>query len=218
MNNFTFRDKNGFILAVADADDVTGTFYSDNLLVIKYRDIAPIQIPLVDGSNVQEFLNLISTNNRSSADCCVKNEEVLKDADSPVGVHDIKNEQNNLYHVIFDGNTASTIVIHDVNTLFVDQKDSKLILTSRRTATPKLIPVATYGNLFSKLPYYYYVIEDLFAFNMIDISSFDVVQLNESSYKISIQYCDDLFNSINYTLDIDSDRIIHMLNAINSFG
>lgn len=224
MNFFQFKNKDGFVTGVIDLTHVISAHHYqdgeyDVCLFILMASGESISIKNEYIDNLAEFFNAISNSPtvESKDDRCGDCKPQEPTEDQTVGITQPESiTPHGRYHVVFNGNTAKTIVLYDIHTLYINSP-TQMTITNRIESLPSVINYENYGNIFEKLPSYYYVINDLFAFSMIDILTCNVEKLEDDLYQVSITYCDNPTRSISHKLAVEDDRIIHMLGVINNF-
>lgn len=229
FKNFAFKNKIGYVSSVVSMVDIVAASCIGGQLEITYECRKSVIVDIKDSVNLDEFFNLLSGNqaeakSEAKSDCCASTDSdvgdsVVGDLDLLVGqlghISGEKHTSSSLYHVVFNGDVANTIVMNDINTLYVNHQNKSIYVASQRSSLGKKYDFETYGNLFDKFNECYYVIDDLMAIYLYNIVEFKVVRLAEDMYEVSVRYADYPNVCITQTLNIETDRVIHMLNVIN---
>lgn len=222
MNNtFAFKDKSGSVVSVVSMDDIFSAAYTDgaenSYLELSYDGRKSVIITATNIVNMNDFFSKLHGDSPVDDVDDVDDVEFKSDCVSgcdQVGLLLKEVKTNYQYHVIFFRDVANTIVLNDINTLFVDHNTKNIHLTSRCGMLPKTYDFETYGNLFEKINRsLYYVIDDLIAIYLYDITYLKVERLDVCRYNITVKYVN--CPTVNHIINVDDDRIIHLLNVIN---
>lgn len=215
MSYFVLKNAEGKAVAVLSTVDIVTVSMNGDTMAVKYAKMHDeVYFTITNVVNLDDFFNMISGDQYKSY-----GETCSGDTCNSVGCGDVSNtpELNKYYryHAIFHENSAEILSLENIYTLFVTPTD--MVYTTMHDSIVHKVPYQTYGNLFEKLKTtnMFYIIDDVIAIYIYGIARFNM-RLNENGlYLLSIRY-NGQHNYTTYTLNIDDDRAIHLLNSISN--